>query len=364
NNPFGGATMRVGIVFGTRPEIIKMAPVYLKAKELGIDADFICTGQHREMVDMMKEVFNIEVDYDMNIMTHNQTLNNVTYKVVMKFEKLASERKYDWILVQGDTTTAMAAAIAAFNKSIKVGHVEAGLRSGTLYDPFPEEMNRRVIDQVSEKLFAPTKFAMNTLLKENFPQSRILVTGNTVIDAQMYVINKFDLESVRRKFINHTNYFVVTLHRRENIGEKMRNVLAAIKQFAQEEKIDFVFPVHKNPKVREIVYSELNDCKYAKLIEPVNYIVMTALLKDALFLASDSGGLQEEAPTFKKFVVVCRETTERPEVIESGFGVLAGTTTQKVLESLKKALEFKSEGRENPFGDGKASERILMSILR
>lgn len=355
--------MQIGIIFGTRPEIIKVAPVYLKAKEMGISTDFICTGQHREMVDMMKDIFAIDSDYDMNIMTKDQTLNDVTYKVVMEFDKLSKEKHYDWIFVQGDTTTAMATAIAAFNRGIKVGHIEAGLRSGNLYDPFPEEMNRRVIDQVSEKLFAPTKNAKNTLLKENFPEEKIIITGNTVIDAQMYVMNKFDLESIRKKIINHTNYFVVTLHRRENIGQRMRNILRAIRKFSEEQNIEFVFPVHKNPKVREIVYSELENCKGAHLIEPVNYVEMTSLIKDSLFVASDSGGLQEEAPTFKKFVVVCRETTERPEVIESGFGVLAGTTQEEVYKNLKLALEFKPEDRENPFGDGKASERILKSIL-
>lgn len=354
--------MHIGIIFGTRPEIIKVAPVYLKAKEMGISTDFICTGQHREMVDMMKDIFAIDSDYDMNIMTKDQTLNDVTYKVVMEFDKLSKEKHYDWIFVQGDTTTAMATAIAAFNRGIKVGHIEAGLRSGNLYDPFPEEMNRRVIDQVSEKLFAPTKHAKDTLLRENFPEERIVITGNTVIDAQLYVIQKFDLESVRKKFIDHTNYFVVTLHRRENIGERMKNILKAIRRFSEEKKIEFIFPVHKNPKVREIVYSELDGCKYARLVEPVNYLEMTALLKDCKFVASDSGGLQEEAPTFKKFVVVCRETTERPEVIESGFGVHAGTSVEDVYTNLNKALEFVPGDRENPFGDGKASERILNAI--
>ncbi|MCX7653878.1 MAG: UDP-N-acetylglucosamine 2-epimerase (non-hydrolyzing) [Fervidobacterium sp.] len=354
--------MRIGIIFGTRPEIIKVAPVYLKAREMGIDADFICTGQHREMVDMMKDIFGIDSDYDMSIMTQNQTLNEIAYKVIAEFEKLLKEKNYDWIFVQGDTTTAMAASIAAFNRRIKVGHIEAGLRSGNLYDPFPEEMNRRVIDQVSEKLFAPTQHAMNTLLKENFSIKRIIVTGNTVVDAQMYVIEKFDLDSVRRKFIEHTNYFVVTLHRRENIGERMRNILRAIRKFSEERKIEFIFPVHKNPKVREIVYNELDGCRYAHLIEPINYLEMTALLKDCLFVASDSGGLQEEAPTFKKFIVVCRETTERPEVIESGFGVLAGTNVEHVYISLNRALEFVPGDKMNPFGDGKASERILNAI--
>ncbi|MEJ5258489.1 MAG: UDP-N-acetylglucosamine 2-epimerase (non-hydrolyzing) [Fervidobacterium sp.] len=356
--------MRIGIVFGTRPEIIKVATVYLKAKELGVDTDFICTGQHREMVDMMKGIFGVESDIDMNIMTANQTLNDVMYKVVHGFEELFKERKYDWIFVQGDTTTAMAAALASFNKGVKVGHIEAGLRSGDLYDPFPEEMNRRVIDQVSEKMFAPTEKSKATLLKEGFDESRILVTGNTVIDAQMYVVEHFDLDKERKRIFEDGDYFLVTLHRRENIGERMRNILKALRKFAESEKIHLVFPVHKNPKVREIVYSELDGCKYAKLTEPVDYVQLTALLKGAKFVATDSGGIQEEAPTFGKFVVVCRETTERPELIESGFGVLAGTQTDGVLNAMYKAFEFQPGELKNPFGDGHASERIIRSVMK
>ncbi|QIV77657.1 non-hydrolyzing UDP-N-acetylglucosamine 2-epimerase [Fervidobacterium pennivorans] len=359
--------MRIGIVFGTRPEIIKVAPVYLKAKEMekeeGIEADFICTGQHREMVDMMKGIFNVEADIDMNIMTANQTLNEVMYKVVRGFEELLKERHYDWIFVQGDTTTAMAAALAAFNRGVKIGHIEAGLRSGDLYDPFPEEMNRRVIDQVSEKMFAPTQRSKETLLREGFNEERIVVTGNTVIDAQVYVVSHFNLDDVRRKIIWHENYFLVTLHRRENIGQRMRNILRALRRFSDKEGIQIVFPVHKNPKVRELVYEELSGCENAHLIEPVNYVELTALLKDAKFVATDSGGIQEEAPTFGKFVVVCRETTERPELIESGFGLLAGTDEEKVFQALYKALEFRAGGLKNPFGDGHASERILNAIL-
>jgi len=196
------------------------------------------------------------------------------------FEELLNERKYDWIFVQGDTTTAMAAALAAFNRGVKVGHIEAGLRSGDLYDPFPEEMNRRVIDQVSEKMFAPTEKSRATLFREGFDESRILVTGNTVIDAQMYVVEHFDLDAERKKIFDDGEYFLVTIATRENIGDRMRNILKALRKFAENEKIHLVFPVHKNPKVREIVYSELDGCKYAKLTEPVDYVQLTALLKE------------------------------------------------------------------------------------
>jgi len=265
--------------------------------------------------------------------------------------------------VQGDTTTAMASAIAAFNMGIKVGHIEAGLRSGNLYDPFPEEMNRRVIDQLSELMFAPTQRARQTLLSEGFEDNRIIVTGNTVVDAQMYVLEHFDLSGIRKRIIEHDNYFLVTLHRRENIGERMRNVLRAMRRFSQETGLEIVFPVHKNPKVRQIVDEELGDFKLARLIEPVDYVTSTALIQGAHFVATDSGGIQEEAPTFKKLVVVCRETTERPEVIDSHFGILAGTSEKDVYDALRTAIEMNAPDLPNPFGDGNASQRILSAIV-
>jgi len=254
----------------------------------------------------MKSVFNVDADYDMNIMTQNQTLNDVASRVIAEFQKYASNKNFDWVLVQGDTTTAMASAIAAFNMGIKVGHIEAGLRSGNLYDPFPEEMNRRVIDQLSELMFAPTQRARQTLLNEGFEDERIIVTGNTVVDAQMYVLEHFDLSGIRKRIVENDNYFLVTLHRRENIGERMHNVLRAMREFSQETGLEIVFPVHKNPRVRQIVAEELGNFKLARLIEPVDYVTSTALIQGARFVATDSGGIQEEAPTFKKLVVVCR----------------------------------------------------------
>jgi len=315
------------------------------------------------MVDMMKSVFNVDADYDMNIMMQNQTLNDVASRVIAEFQKYASDKNFDWVLVQGDTTTAMASAIAAFNMGIKVGHIEAGLRSGNLYDPFPEEMNRRVIDQLSELMFAPTQRARQTLLNEGFEDGRIIVTGNTVVDAQTYVLEHFDLSAIRKSIVDNDNYFLVTLHRRENIGERMRNVLRAMRKFSQETGLEIVFPVHKNPKVREIVAEELGNFKLARLIEPVDYVTSTALIQGSRFVATDSGGIQEEAPTFKKLVVVCRETTERPEVIDSHFGILAGTSESGVYDALKMTLEMGAPDLPNPFGDGNTSQRILSAII-
>lgn len=355
--------MKFAIVFGTRPEIIKLAPLFIKGKEMGVDVKFVCTGQHREMVDMMKGVFNVESDFDMGVMTPNQTPNAVASKVFERFEEYAKAERFDWVLVQGDTTTAMAVALAAFNLGMRVGHVEAGLRSGCPRDPFPEEMNRRVIDQVSDILFAPTRKAELRLLKEGFDSSRIRVTGNTVVDAQLFVAERFELESFRNRVTDQENYFLVTLHRRENIGERMRGILRAIRRFSSETGLHFVLPVHKNPNVRKIVLEEVGDFEFAQLVDPVDYVTLQALLKFARFVATDSGGIQEEAPTFGKFVVVCRETTERPELLEEGFGVLAGTEERSVYFHLHSALSVQVPRKRNPFGDGKASERIWRALL-
>ncbi len=354
---------KVGIVYGTRPEVIKVAPIYFAGKGKDIEIKMICSGQHREMVDIMTDVFKIQNDYDLNIMTAGQTLNEILSRVVTRLEEILKKDKLDWILVQGDTTTAMAASLCAFNLGIKVGHIEAGLRSGNLYDPFPEEMNRRVISEVSELMFAPTKRAYENLKKEGFSEERILITGNTVIDAQKYICENFDLETIRKKYIDSSEYILVTLHRRENIGRRMENILRALKRFSIESGLKILFPVHKNPKVREIVYSVLGDCKNAVLIEPVDYITLTSFLQGCRFVATDSGGIQEEAPTFDKFVTVCRETTERPELIEAGLGVLAGTMEESVYNNLKLALEKKLENVVNPFGDGKAGQRIVEALI-
>ena len=344
--------MRVAIAFGTRPEVIKIALVYFELKRRGIDVLLIATAQHREMMDMMLEVFKIKPDVDMNIMVHNQTLNYVASEVFKKMEEVFKEKKVDILLVQGDTTTAMASAMAAFHMGIKVGHIEAGLRSGRIRDPFPEEMNRRVIDTFADYAFAPTKRAKENLEREGVERERIFVTGNTVVDA-------LNMISKNIPKVKENDYILVTMHRRENIGKNMEDVLKALKDFSKEVGIKIVFPVHKNPKVREIVFKILGNCKNAELMEPVNYLEFLKLLKFCRFVVTDSGGVQEEAPSFGKFVVVVRNTTERPELIESGWGTLAGTSVEEVKEALKMALNFSKSGRKNPFGDGRASERIV-----
>ncbi len=343
--------MKVALAFGTRPEVIKIAPVYFELKRRGVDTLLIATAQHREMMDMMLEVFKMEPDVDMNIMVHNQTLNYVASEVIKRMEEVLKKARTDVLLVQGDTTTAMASAMAAFHMGIKVGHVEAGLRSGRIRDPFPEEMNRRVIDVFADYAFAPTKRARENLEREGVEKERIFVTGNTVVDALKMI-------SMGTSQTEKSDYILVTMHRRENIGEKMENVLRALKEFSREKGIGIVFPVHKNPKVREIVFRILRDCENANLMDPVNYMEFLKLLKDCRFVVTDSGGVQEEAPSFGKFVVVTRDTTERPELIESGWGILAGTSIEGVKNALEKALNFSKSGKRNPFGDGRASERI------
>ena len=341
--------------------MIKIAPIYKELVKYGIETYLIATAQHRDMMDMMLEVFGLKPDIDMNIMTHNQTLNMVASKVLDKMERVLRNIMPDVLLVQGDTTTAMASSIAAFHLGIKVGHIEAGLRSGNLYDPFPEEMNRRVIGVVSDYNFAPTRKAFENLKKEGIDEKRLYLTGNTVVDSLHYIKSNYDLKSLRNKIVKSNKYILVTLHRRENQGEKMRNILKGLKKFSEDFDIDIVFPVHKNPNVRKVVYEILDGYEKANLLEPVNYIEFLSLLDGAEYVLTDSGGIQEEAPSFGKLVVVARNTTERPELIESGWGILAGTKEDSVYNALEKVYKMSknSYDRKNPFGDGKSSERIV-----
>ncbi len=354
--------MKAAFVFGTRPEVIKIAPVYQYFQKMNESVVAIATAQHREMMDMMVRIFKITPDYDMNIMVHNQSLNYVLSKVVQQLEEILKKEKPDLVFVQGDTTTALAGALCAFHLSIPVAHIEAGLRTNNLYDPFPEEMNRRFIDVMAEYLFAPTEVAKENLIKENIDEKRIFVVGNTVVDALETIRRSLNLQDLRRKYVKQDDYFLITLHRRENIGKRMRSILRGIKRFAEESGLRAVFPVHKNPRVREIVSQELEKNDRFILLDPVDYEHFLALLDGSKFVITDSGGIQEEAPSFGKFVVVARETTERPELIRHGWGILAGIEESSVYESLKLAQAKKFDANSNPFGDGKSSERIYKVI--
>lgn len=355
--------MKFCFVVGTRPEVIKVAPVYKFFLKMGEEAFVVATAQHREMMDMMLDVFEMEAKYDLNVMTHDQTLDDVVASIMQRLPKILKGEKPDILLVQGDTTTALASALCAFHWRIPVAHIEAGLRSHELYDPFPEEMNRRVIDVVSSYLFAPTIRAKENLTREGIEENRIHVVGNTVVDALETIREKFDLHEIRSRIIPFEKYILLTLHRRENIGERMVSILTGVANFAKEHNVRVVLPVHKNPKVRQIVFETAGKNEHFFLMEPVDYVTFLALLEGCWFVVTDSGGVQEEAPSFGKFVVVARRTTERPELIESGFGLLAGTDEESIHRAMISAIEVQLDSTGNPFGDGRASERIW-KILR
>lgn len=345
-------------VVGTRPEVIKVAPVYKRFKETFDDVFLLATAQHREMMDMMLEVFDIEPDIDMDLMEEGQTLNSFSSKVLSRIDKVLDKMKPDVVFVQGDTTTAFMVALASFHKGIAVAHIEAGLRSHDLKDPFPEEMNRKLIDNLSEYLFAPTKTSFENLVREGISKSRIHLVGNTVVDALEIIRGKYDLSEVREGVLgNNFEYVLVTLHRRESWGEPMKRILKAIKRFMEETKIRIVFPVHRNPKVRRVVHDILGETQ-AVLLEPVDYVTFLSLIEGSKFILTDSGGVQEEAPSFGKFVVVARDRTERPELIDNGLGILAGKEEEGVYRGMIDALDRKIARSVNPFGDGRASERI------
>ncbi|KAF2957051.1 UDP-N-acetylglucosamine 2-epimerase (non-hydrolyzing) [Marinitoga sp. 38H-ov] len=365
--------MKVGLIFGTRPEAIKMAPVYHTLKEYGIDTKIIATAQHREMLDQVLKLFEISPYYDLNVMTHRQTLPELTKNLIDKIDKIMKNENFDYILVQGDTTSTFVGALISFYYKIPVGHIEAGLRTDNIYNPFPEEMNRRLTSVISSLHFPPTKISKNNLLKEGISEENIFITGNTVIDALLWVIdkNKDKIEEILKKYnLLDKKYILMTMHRRENWGDPMKNVMQAIKEFLSKNKdIYLVFPVHLNPAVREIVFPELEKLENAILIDPLEYLEFTAIMSGAYFIMTDSGGIQEEAPALGKPTLVLRETTERPEAIEAGTAKLIGTNKENVLKYINK-LSFdndyysKMSKAKNPFGDGKASMRIAKILLK
>jgi UDP-N-acetylglucosamine 2-epimerase (non-hydrolysing) len=358
--------MKIAMIFGTRPEAIKMAPLYKKMKEENIEVKVIATAQHREMLDQVLNLFEIKPDYDLNIMTKNQTLPQLTSKLVTEIDKILKIEPFDYILVQGDTTSTFVASLVAFYNKIPVGHVEAGLRTNDIYNPFPEEMNRRLTGTIAKHHFASTQKAKNNLLKEGIEEKNIIVTGNTVIDALLWVKeNKSkDIEKIKEKYnIKNKKFILVTMHRRENWGKPIENVMKAIKRYLHEnEEMHIVFPVHLNSIVRESVYKILGNEEKAILIDPVEYLEFIALMDESYYVMTDSGGIQEEAPTLGKPTLVLRETTERPEAIEAGTATLVGTQEEKVYQAMKE-LETKKYAQmskaSNPFGDGKASQRIV-----
>ena len=367
--------LKLMTVFGTRPEAIKMCPLVL---EMGKYPDYIepivaVTAQHREMLDQVLELFNIKPDYDLNIMASGQTLYDITTRALSGLKEVIEEAKPDMVLVHGDTTTTFAGALAAFYAQVPVGHVEAGLRTGNKYSPYPEEMNRKLTGSIADMHFAPTSTSKANLLKENVNPETILVTGNTVIDALETTV-KADYEfadaEFNKIFARGNRLILMTTHRRENLGEPMRNVYKALRKVLETHSdVEAIFPVHKNPKVREIVQEELGGLDRVHLIEPMDYEPFANLMGKVDIVLTDSGGIQEEAPALGKPVLVLRDTTERPEAVDAGTVKLIGTEYEDVLRETNLLLDDAEHYKKmaeatNPYGDGKACERIIRAILQ
>lgn len=366
--------LKVMTVFGTRPEAIKMAPVVLELTKYPdlIQPIVAVTAQHREMLDQVLHLFDIKPDYDLDIMAQGQTLFDITCKAMQGLNGVLSEAKPDIVLVHGDTTTTFAGALAAFYHQTEIGHVEAGLRTHNKYSPYPEEMNRKLTGSLTDMHFAPTATASNNLRQENIKEEAIFVTGNTVIDALLATVNEkfeFSNEILRKIDYKNRKIVLVTTHRRENLGEPMRHVYQALRDLVNEfEDIEIVFPVHKNPKVREVVESELGGLDRVNLIDPLDYEPFANLLARSYLVLTDSGGIQEEAPALGKPVLVLRDTTERPEAIDAGTVKLIGTDKMKIYNEAKLLLSNEKEYERmanacNPYGDGQAARRIVEAIL-
>lgn len=357
--------MKVGLIFGTRPEAIKMSPVYHELKENGIDVKVVVTGQHKEMLYQVLDLFEIKPDYDLEIMKQGQGLSELTGRLMLELDKIVKKEKFDYILVQGDTTSVLTGALTAFYNQIPVGHIEAGLRTGDIYSPFPEEANRKLVGSIADIHFAPTDVNVNNLLKENYPKEKIIKCGNTVIDALCWVKkNKSkDIEEIKKKYgVDNKKYILITMHRRENWGKPMEETLKAVRDYLEKHKdIYLVFPMHLNPLVRNTVHKVLDGFERKILIEPLEYLEFIAIMDGAHYIMTDSGGVQEEAPSLGKPTLVLRDTTERPEAIEAGTAKLTGTKYEDVIKDMEllegEAYEKMSKAN-NPYGDGKTSERI------
>jgi UDP-N-acetylglucosamine 2-epimerase len=369
---------KVLTIFGTRPEAIKLAPVIVELKKYSHIGLRVCvTAQHRQMLDQVLGLFGIVPDIDLDLMQTGQTLAELTARVIVQVERVLREEKPDVIIVQGDTTTVMAASMAAFYRNVKVAHVEAGLRSGDLFSPFPEEMNRRVTTLFSGLHFAPTKRAVDALVQEGTPKDRIYLTGNPVIDALQMILEKpvpGEAETLLRQAWldgdgRHRRLILVTAHRRENFGKRFESLCHGIKSLAQRNPdITFIYPVHLNPNVQEPVYRILGNTERVLLTSPVEYDVLAHLMKSSYLILTDSGGIQEEAPSLGKPVLVMRTETERPEGIEAGTAKLVGPDAGRIVTEaeilLRDAEAYRRMAKAvNPYGDGKAARRIADILL-
>lgn len=362
--------LKVMVVFGTRPEAIKMAPLVLELQKHSdsIETITVVTAQHRQMLDQVLETFRIEPHYDLDIMGKNQSLLDITGKILEKFDPVVKQELPDMILVHGDTTTTFAASLVAFYNQVRIGHVEAGLRTFDKYSPFPEEMNRQMTDSLADLYFAPTSESKENLLKENHPESAIVITGNTAIDALKLTVQSDYYHKVLDQLDPDKKLVLVTMHRRENQGQPMRNVFAALREMVDlHQEIEVVYPVHLSPAVQEAANDILAGHDRIHLIEPLDVLDFHNLASRSYFIMTDSGGVQEEAPSLGKPVLVLRDTTERPEGVRAGTLKLVGTDPVCVKEAMTELLTDETVYRQmsqapNPYGDGNASERIVQTI--
>jgi UDP-N-acetylglucosamine 2-epimerase (non-hydrolysing) len=375
---------KILIVFGTRPEAIKLAPL---VKEFEKHAEYfetrVCvTAQHRRMLDQVLDIFDINVDYDLDIMQHDQDLYDVTSRVLLKMRKIIRDFNPDMVLVQGDTTTTFATSLASFYEKISIGHIEAGLRTGNIYSPWPEEMNRKLTSCIASFHFPPTETSKQNLLNEGIDSKKLFVTGNTVIDALFMVIEKIRKDKILSKSIKEVvkkkgynvsekrKLILVTGHRRENFGEGFINICEALKEIAiKYESFDILYPVHLNPNVQKPVYNILSGLKNVFLIEPIDYLPFVYLMTNSYIIITDSGGIQEEAPSLGKPVLVMRHTTERPEAVDAGTVKIVGTDKDNIVKETGLLIEnqktYDNMSRaHNPYGDGKSCKRILKIIKK
>lgn len=361
--------IKVMTIFGTRPEAIKMAPLVKELENRKEIKSIVCvTAQHREMLDQVLNIFKIKPDYDLNIMKQGQSLSEITSRVLLGLEEIIKKEEPNIILVHGDTTTTFAGALAAFYNKVDIGHVEAGLRTYDKYSPFPEEANRIMVDRITDMYFAPTEVSKNNLLKENIDESKIYVTGNTAIDAMKYTISD-NYENSIFDWVGNSKLILLTAHRRENLGEPMYNIFKAVKRLVNDNKnIKVIYPIHLNPLVRKIANEVFKDNDRIKLIEPLEVVDFHNFINKSYLILTDSGGIQEEAPSLGKPVLVLRDTTERPEGITAGTLKLVGTNEDDIYNEATILLTNKSEydkmsKASNPYGDGNTSKYIVDAII-
>ena len=369
--------LRVLSIFGTRPEAVKMAPVVQALKRHPAIESFVCvTAQHRQMLDQVLEAFNITPDVDLNLMRPNQSLSQLSAAIFTHLEPVILDIKPDWLLVQGDTTTVAIAALLGYYHQVRIGHVEAGLRSNDKWAPFPEEVNRRIAGVVADLHFAPTKGNQANLIHDGIPSDLIIITGNPVIDALQQIadrptpqevldlLEQYEIGPGRRKLI------IVTAHRRENFGKPINDICKALRQLANQyqNRVEFIYPVHLNPNIQEPVYKQLSDLPNMHLVSPLDYVPMVHLMKNATLILTDSGGLQEEAPAFGIPTLVLRNTTERPEGVKAGTLKLVGSDPHTIYAEASRLLDNPKAytamaNAINPYGDGRAAERIVQALL-